>query len=294
MSDGGRIIAALGNSSCRLALVEGAAVTHIESFTHAAWREGGRVRAWIALHGTRVPAGICSVVPEMTAMAVTHFDAMGQPHTMLRVADAHAMHVEYDPPAALGIDRYCAAVGARVLCGSPVIAVDFGTAITVNVVDARGVFIGGAILPGYAAALRSLHASTALLPALNPPAVDPLALNPGELASADVTVQAGSLIGRTTEDAMRLGVRHVLARGVRDYVGAIAMALVDKHGALHARNRNCGSETPVYADAVPMLCTGGGAEHFLAMQMGGWRHHPGLVFVGGAEELRHLEAPNTL
>ena len=48
--------------------------------------------------------------------------------------------------------------------GAPVIVVDIGTATTLDVVDAEGAFVGGAILPGPALAMRSLARGTAMLP----------------------------------------------------------------------------------------------------------------------------------
>ena len=69
-------------------------------------------------------------------------------------------------PSRVGIDRVLNAVAAnRVrMADQPVVIVDSGTATTVDVVTATGVFAGGAILPGFELAARSLHRYTALLP----------------------------------------------------------------------------------------------------------------------------------
>ena len=66
----------------------------------------------------------------------------------------------------MGIDRLAAAVGANPLRRpeTPAIVVDFGTAITVDLVTAEGEFAGGAILPGLRMQARSLHQGTASLP----------------------------------------------------------------------------------------------------------------------------------
>jgi type III pantothenate kinase len=59
------------------------------------------------------------------------------------------------------------AVAAKEDYTLPAIIVDMGTATTVTVVDARGIYIGGAILPGPGTALRGLVSHTALLPSID-------------------------------------------------------------------------------------------------------------------------------
>ena len=88
----------------------------------------------------------------------------------LRLADV-PIPVEYDYPERLGIDRAVAAfAGVRLLgAGRPFLAVDVGTAATIDWVDERGVFRGGAILPGPRLIAESLQAKTANLPALDDP-----------------------------------------------------------------------------------------------------------------------------
>ncbi|APB32361.1 pantothenate kinase [Gloeomargarita lithophora Alchichica-D10] len=71
--------------------------------------------------------------------------------------------------ATLGIDRALAAWGASQLYGSPVLVIDAGTAISLNAVDERGQFMGGAILPGLALQCQSLHRGTGALPAVTWP-----------------------------------------------------------------------------------------------------------------------------
>jgi type III pantothenate kinase len=66
----------------------------------------------------------------------------------------------------VGIDRLLNVVAANAIRASdrPAIIVDSGTATTVDCVSAAGEFLGGAILPGFDLAARSLHHYTALLP----------------------------------------------------------------------------------------------------------------------------------
>lgn len=71
----------------------------------------------------------------------------------------------YLTPETLGCDRLAAAVGAKALYpDNNVLIVDFGTAITIDVVTAAGEFLGGNISPGAMTRFRSLHEYTSRLP----------------------------------------------------------------------------------------------------------------------------------
>jgi type III pantothenate kinase len=70
----------------------------------------------------------------------------------------------YRNPEKLGIDRWCALIGARAMVGSAAIVVMAGTATTIDTLDAAGAFIGGMILPGVDLMRRSLSSETAALP----------------------------------------------------------------------------------------------------------------------------------
>jgi len=70
----------------------------------------------------------------------------------------------YPRPAALGGDRWAALVGARWLRpGRATVVVDAGSAVTVDALDAAGVFRGGVILPGARAMTDALGRQTANL-----------------------------------------------------------------------------------------------------------------------------------
>jgi type III pantothenate kinase len=66
----------------------------------------------------------------------------------------------YDEPARLGADRWAALIGARGLVAGAVCVVDCGTAVTVDALDAAGVFRGGVILPGLALQRAALRRGT--------------------------------------------------------------------------------------------------------------------------------------
>ncbi len=74
------------------------------------------------------------------------------------------MNIRIDNPAQLGADLLVGAVAAVSKYGVPCIVWDLGTATTVSVVDAEGVFRGGAIMPGVGTSLDSLVTTASLLP----------------------------------------------------------------------------------------------------------------------------------
>lgn len=70
----------------------------------------------------------------------------------------------YKNPRQLGVDRWCALVGARSLGQAPRLVVMAGTATTIDSLDGDGNFTGGLILPGLELMLRALAKGTAGLP----------------------------------------------------------------------------------------------------------------------------------
>lgn len=70
----------------------------------------------------------------------------------------------YRNPGQLGVDRWCALIGARSLTRVPCVVVMAGTATTIDSLDAAGNFLGGLILPGSALMRRALARDTAGLP----------------------------------------------------------------------------------------------------------------------------------
>ncbi|MBK8565561.1 MAG: type III pantothenate kinase [Saprospiraceae bacterium] len=96
--------------------------------------------------------------------------------------------IQYKTPQTLGKDRVAAAVGAwHFHPGENCLVVDAGTCIKMDVVSARGEFLGGNISPGIEMRLKAMHHFTARLPLVN---------------------QGGALpdmLGDSTENALRNG-----------------------------------------------------------------------------------------
>ena len=109
--------------------------------------------------------------------------------------------IDYPAPETIGADRLANAAAVAALYGCPAIVVDFGTAVTFDIVSARRNYIGGVIAPGLEAITNFLYQRTALLPKLS-------------------LKEPRRAIGRSTIDAMLSGavfgyrglVREILAR----------------------------------------------------------------------------------
>jgi type III pantothenate kinase len=74
------------------------------------------------------------------------------------------MAVLVDNPLEVGADRIVNGVAAFHQYGGPCIVVDFGTAITFDVISAKGEYLGGVIAPGLGIASEALFARAARLP----------------------------------------------------------------------------------------------------------------------------------
>jgi type III pantothenate kinase len=74
------------------------------------------------------------------------------------------MAIHYDNPQEVGADRIADAVAAFEKYGGPCIVLDFGTAITFDVVSEKGEYLGGAIAPGLGISADALFEHAAKLP----------------------------------------------------------------------------------------------------------------------------------
>ena len=74
------------------------------------------------------------------------------------------MPVWVDEPDKVGTDRVVSAAAAYAVVEDAVVVADFGTAVTIDLVDQHGVFQGGVICPGFEISAKALRENTALLP----------------------------------------------------------------------------------------------------------------------------------
>ncbi len=77
------------------------------------------------------------------------------------------VEIDYPKPQSIGADRLANAAAVTALYGFPAIVVDFGTAVTFDIVSEHRAYIGGVIAPGLEAMTNFLYQRTALLPKLS-------------------------------------------------------------------------------------------------------------------------------
>ncbi len=86
---------------------------------------------------------------EATFKAACISRGINAPVHAVRTAEAgpRGLRIEY-AAGELGVDRYCALVAARMRSDDPVVIVDAGTAVTLDLLRADGLHAGGYLLPG--------------------------------------------------------------------------------------------------------------------------------------------------
>ncbi len=214
----------IGNTHAHLGLANASRVVKQIDIPTAGWRDGSaavRVKKFVGrakLEG----AALCSVVPQVTPL-IERFvrQTWKLPTLQLTPKTLRGVGVDYPKPQTIGPDRLANAVAARRRFGAPVVVVDFGTAVTFDVVDARGNYIGGVIAPGLAAMTDYLHEKTALLPRIK-------------------IREVRSAVGKSTEQAMLVGAVH-------GYRGLIRGLLVELKRELKTKR-------------LPVVATGGYAK----------------------------------
>jgi type III pantothenate kinase len=108
---------------------------------------------------------LCSTVPavlrEMRLMLSTYFRDI--PTVIVEPGTKTGVPVLTDNPKEVGADRIVNTIAAHHLFGGPCIVVDFGTSTNLDVVSAKGEFLGGALAPGIEISLDALAARAAQL-----------------------------------------------------------------------------------------------------------------------------------
>jgi len=166
---------------------------------------------------------VCSVVPEKAVILRKFFESRGPVHFLSHESPL-GMAIDYPQPTQIGADRLANAVGALTRHGAPVIVVDFGTAVTFDVISAQPAYCGGVIAPGLGAMSGYLPQNTALLPQI-------------ELE------EPAMAIGKSTTHAMQSGavfgyrglVREIIARIRLELPGNVKIIATGGDAALIAR-----------------------------------------------------------
>ena len=214
----------IGNTHTHLGLAGDRGIVRQVDIPTAEWFLGSAKRLVSEFVGRRQLQGaaLCSVVPGCTPLVHRTLEILWQlPCLELTPKTLRLIGLNYPRPGTIGPDRLANAVAARCRFGAPSVVVDFGTAVTFDVVDRAGNYAGGIIAPGLSAMTDYLHEKTALLPRIKM----------REIKSA---------IGKSTEQAMLVGAVH-------GYCGLIRELILELKRELKVRK-------------LPVVATGGYAQ----------------------------------
>lgn len=214
----------IGNTNTHLGLANFRGVFKQENIPTTAWFDGTAKRRVRKFVGKTPLAGAstCSVVPRATRLVRKGVGELWKlKYLELTPKTLRGVGIDYPKPETIGPDRLANAVAVRHHFGGPSVVVDFGTAVTFDVVNGAGNYAGGIIAPGLAAMTEYLHEKTALLP--------PIKIR-----------ETRSVIGKSTEEAMLVGAVH-------GYRGLVRELLSELKRELNARR-------------LPVIATGGYAK----------------------------------
>lgn len=199
----------IGNTHTHLGLANRARVIRQADIPTLAWKNrsaAGLVGNFIRRNQIEAVC-FCSVVPWASRFAKRF--CQGRLHCQpleLGPKTVRGVGINYPRPETIGPDRLANAVAARHHYGQPSVVVDFGTAVTFDVVDARGDYAGGIIAPGLSAMTDYLHEKTALLPRIK-------------------IRDTRAVIGKNTTEAMLIGAVHGYRGLVRELIGELKREL---------------------------------------------------------------------
>ena len=130
---------------------------------------------------------ISSVVPELRKILQLAVKKLTGKCLMILSAELDIdLEINMDIPGHLGSDQVADAVAALAKYPTPILIFDMGTATTLSVIDKKGIYLGGMIIPGLKLSVESLYSKTSLLPRI----------------SLDAPPQ---LIGKNTTNCMKAG-----------------------------------------------------------------------------------------
>ena len=150
-------------------------------------------QAVIAIGGSD-PGRVDSLVWEVKKLRLGSVVGVGPKHAGLPAA-------QVDLPEQAGVDRRAKVLAAVTLAGEAAAVISCGTALTVDVGDASGALLGGAILPGLGLGARALAEGTAKLPL-----VDLKGIAGMPARDTDSAIRTGLLLGAAG------AVEHLLAK----------------------------------------------------------------------------------
>ena len=195
----------IGNTTISFAVLSGARVVGKRVlWTKDAAKADGALRSLKKKFPRVKEVVICSVAPKaLKAVAPLAKRVFRRAPLVIGRDIKVPLKNNYKNPTHVGQDRLVGAYAAKMLYGYPAIIIDFGTAITFDVINARGEYDGGIIVPGIRLSAQSLFRKTAMLPEI-------------------LTFRAPrSIVGKTTKDSILSGLFYGYAALCNGLIGSL-------------------------------------------------------------------------
>ncbi|MFO0847548.1 MAG: type III pantothenate kinase [Gemmataceae bacterium] len=188
------VVVDVGNSRIKWGRVAGGTVAEMVALPPddpAAWDK--QAARWKLAKGTRW--AMAGVQPTTLSRLAKWCRAVGGTVTIISGRAQVPLTVAIKEPDSVGVDRLLNALAAKAVVPrhTPAVIVSVGTAVTVDLLDARGRFAGGAIFPGPQLMATALHQHTAKLPEIEIPEID-LYGNIGQNTAEAIEMGVGSAV----------------------------------------------------------------------------------------------------
>lgn len=223
----------IGNTHTHVGIANGRRVLRQRNFSTAELRKGAlgpSVRRFVGRQ-SMTACVLASVVPRATLPARRLVRRLwGIQCLEVNARTVRGIGIDYPRPETIGADRLANAVAVKARFGAPAVVVDFGTAVTFDVVDRAGNYVGGIIAPGLALMTDYLHEKTALLPRIR-------------------VRDTKAVIGKNTAQAMLVGAVHGYRGLVRELIVELKRSLRTKHLPVVAT----GGYARLVADRLPEI-----------------------------------------
>jgi type III pantothenate kinase len=199
----------IGNTHTHLGLANNRRVVRQSNISTAGWSSNSVEKSILKfVAGAKLEgAVVCSVVPAVTPCVHQLVEALWKLDCReLTFKTVAGVGIAYPKPETIGPDRLANAIAVKHHFGAPAVVVDFGTAVTFDVVDRAGNYVGGIIAPGLSAMTDYLHERTALLPKIK-------------------IREVKKVIGKNTGEAMLIGAVHGYRGLIRELLGELKREL---------------------------------------------------------------------
>lgn len=223
----------IGNTHTHLGLAGDSCIVRQRNIPTRAW-SSGQAGALVDgfCRGAHIRgAALCSVVPTVTPWVRQWVSSRcGCEVAELNSATLQGLGIDYPKPKTIGPDRLANSLAAACHYGAPVIVVDFGTAVTFDVVDQQSRYVGGIIAPGLSAMTDYLHEKTALLPRIE-------------------IREPKRAVGKSTREAMLVGA----VLGYRGLIKELVLGLKKELQCKRLRVVATGGYAKLIAERLPLI-----------------------------------------